>query len=111
MTPTAVLQRSAAAAAAALILGWGATARADAIDGDWCHAAQNLHIRGPDIRTPGGNQIKGDYDRHGFRYTVPANEPDAGTPVVMILNSEEQMTLTRKSSPVPETWRRCKPIS
>lgn len=85
-------------------------AAADKIDGEWCNGTHSLQIEGPSIRTPGGNQIKGDYSRHGFRYTVPANEPDPGADIIMHLNSEEQMTLTRKDKP-DETWRRCKVTS
>ena len=49
-------------------------ANADAIDGDWCREGRHLSIDGPNITTPGGNAIQGDYDRHGFRYTAPAGE-------------------------------------
>jgi hypothetical protein len=86
------------------------TAKADAIDGDWCFATQNLNIQGPKLRLPSGREITGDYDRHGFRYAVPANEPGAGTSVSMQLFGEELMQLTRAGS-TPEMWRRCKPVS
>ena len=85
-------------------------ARADAIDGQWCFASSHFEIDGPKIRTPGGNQITGNYDRHGFTYVVPANEQGAGTQIVMVLLNEETVRLTRGTSP-PETWKRCKPIS
>lgn len=85
-------------------------ALADRIDGEWCNGVASLQIEGPSIRTPGGNQITGDYSRHGFAYAVPANEPEAGTQIVMHLVSEEQMTLTKKDKP-DETWRRCKVTS
>ena len=50
--------------------------RADAIDGQWCAVdGKRIEINGPRIRTPGGAQMQGDYDRHGFRYVVPAAEP------------------------------------
>lgn len=84
--------------------------RADAIDGQWCLASSHLEISGPNIRTPGGNQTTGNYDRHGFSYVVPANEEGAGTQIVMVLLNEEMVRLTRGSS-APETWRRCKPVS
>jgi hypothetical protein len=90
------------------------TARADAIDGDWCFGVSNLFVKGPDVRTPGGNQIQANYDRHGIRYVVPANEAGAGGEVVMRLLNEENATLVRKSGATesaPETWKRCKPIS
>jgi hypothetical protein len=85
-------------------------ARADAIDGQWCLGASHFEISGPNIRTPGGNDITGNYDRHGFDYVVPANEEGAGTKIVMVLLNEETVRLTRESS-APETWKRCKPVS
>ena len=85
-------------------------ARADAIDGQGCFGASHFEINGPNIRTPGGNQITGNYDRHGFEYVVPQNEEGAGTQIVMVLLNEETVRLTRGTS-APETWRRCKPVS
>src|SRR5215510_10551258 len=85
-------------------------ARADAIDGQWCLGASHFEISGPNIRTPGGNAITGNYDRHGFTYVVPSNEDGAGTQIVMVLLNEETIRLTRGTSS-PETWRRCKPVS
>ena len=73
-------------------------ARADAIDGQWCLATSHFEINGPNIRTPGGNQIVGNYDRHGFTYLVPANEEGAGTEIVMVLLNEETVRLTRGSA-------------
>jgi hypothetical protein len=96
--------------AIALCLG-GAPARADAIDGQWCLGSSHFEIDGPNIRTPGGNRIIGNYDRHGFTYIVPANEPGAGTQIIMVLLNEETVRLTRAQGPAPEIWRRCKPTS
>jgi hypothetical protein len=46
-------------------------AHADQIDGNCCaRDGSNLTIHGPRIVTPGGNQLQGDYDRHGFAYVV-----------------------------------------
>ena len=82
-------------------------ARADAIDGNWCHAdGRNLAIKGPQLTTPGGKQIEGDYDRHGFTYVVPAFEPDAGATITMVLLSETQMRLISPTHP-DQIWRRC----
>ena len=92
-----------------LVLGI-CSARADAIDGQWCLGASHFEINGPSIRTPGGNDITGNYDRHGFSYLVPNNEEGAGTQVVMVLLNEETIRLTRGTS-APETWKRCKPVS
>src|SRR5437588_8364095 len=83
-------------------------ARADAIDGQWCLASSHFEINGPNIRTPGGNSIVGNYDRHGFTYVVPANEEGAGVQIVMVLLNEETVQLTRASGTTPEIWRRCK---
>ena len=87
-------------------------ARADAIDGDWCHGdGRRLTINGPDITTPAGAQLKGDYDRHHFSYVVPSSEPGAGATVAMVLLSELQMRL-KPPTGEEQTWRRCgKPIS
>ena len=88
------------------------TAWADAIDGDWCHGdGRRLTINGPDITTPGGARLKGDYDRHHFSYVVPASEPGAGATVAMVLLSEILMRL-KPPTGEEQTWRRCgKPIS
>ena len=86
-------------------------ARADAIDGDWCFATQNLNIQGPRIRTPGGNEMQGSYTRHTFDYVIPANETGAGTAIAMQLMGEEYMQLSRGAGSAPEVWRRCKPVS
>jgi hypothetical protein len=93
----------------ALVIGAN-SARADAIDGQWCLGSSHFEINGPNIRTPGGNDITGNYDRHGFSYIVPNNEEGAGTQVVMVLLNEETVRLTRGTFAV-ETWKRCKPVS
>src|SRR4051794_38960756 len=65
--------------AAVLLLAAPPAALADAIDGNWCSAdGQHMTINGDDITTPGGKQIKGNYDRHAFDYVVPAGEPGSG---------------------------------
>ena len=93
-----------------------AAARADRIDGDWCHDALSLHISGPALRTPAGHDITGDYARHAFRYTVPKDEPDADAEIILQLLNDEEMTLIRPSAadgtePAAEHWTRCQPIS
>lgn len=87
-------------------------ARADAIDGNWCHAdGRRLTIKGPQLTTPGGAEIEGDYDRHGFAYVVPAREPDTGATISMVLLSETEMRMKAPSNP-DQLWRRCgKPVS
>jgi hypothetical protein len=93
----------------AIVVG-AISAQADAIDGQWCLGASHFEINGPNIRTPAGTRVTGNYDRHGFAYVVPANEGGAGTQIVMVLVNEEIVHLTRGNSS-PETWKRCKPVS
>ena len=95
------------------LLALGHAARADAIDGNWCGPEnRTLTIAGPEITTPGGTRMRGDYDRHGFSYVVPAREPDAGATVVMLLRDEYTMHLRRQAQgataegPV-QIWKRC----
>ncbi len=93
---------------------WARHARADAIDGHWCHADGRLiSIAGPRIVTPQGSEISGDYRRHFFTYHVPAAEPAAGT-VVFMTQLNEQTTHVRRGADLataetaaPETWHRC----
>jgi hypothetical protein len=98
----------------ALTLIFVTPALADKIDGDWCHDAENFHIDGSAIRTPGGRDITGDYSRHAFQYLAPDGEKDAGAQILMRLMNEETVLLIRRvsgtDSPV-ETWIRCKPVS
>src|SRR5262245_52099482 len=67
----------------ALVAG-ASLARADATTGQLCLGSSHFEINGPKIRTPGGNDITGNYDRHGFSYVVPTNEQGAGTEIVMV---------------------------
>ena len=90
---------------------------ADAIDGEWCRAGRSFKIDGPEILTYGGTRMRGDYDRHGFRYTVPANEPEAGAAIVMVLRGDELLHLFKKpvagsgQEDPPEAWQRCRVTS
>jgi hypothetical protein len=83
------------------------SALADAIDGDWCFGARHLAIDGPDITTPGGKRLKGDYDRHGFRYVTPAGDQGAGQPVRIELQDDDHMTL-QQGKAKPQLWKRCR---
>ena len=86
---------------------------ADAIDGDWCFAAdgRRLTIEGSDLTTPGGKRMTGDYDRHAFAYVAPAGEKSAGSKVFMVLIDDDTMILKIGAQPMStgegETWRRC----
>ena len=85
-------------------------AMADAIDGNWCHNdGRRFSIRGPDIVTPAGKQMQGNYSRHFFDYTVPAAEPGAGQVIQMTLLNENTVSLRAGEAGAPETWVRCSP--
>ncbi len=84
-------------------------ALADRIDGNWCYKTRALSIDGPNIVTPGGRKMTGDYDRHGFRYIVPAGESDAGAAVEMIQYDDNTIQVaTGGATPRTEIWNRCK---
>ena len=86
-------------------------ALADAIDGDWCgEGGKHFKIIGPTIEYGPGVSLSGDYDRHGFRYVVPAGEPGAGSEVLMDLQGEHLLHVRRGAGPVEE-WRRCSTVS
>ena len=91
-----------------------APARADAIDGHWCHEdGRRMSIEGSQLVTPGGKSMQGDYDRHGFAYVVPDGEPHAGARISMAMQSEDIVRLFipgQGPGPNPatvETWQRC----
>ena len=88
-----------------------APAFADAIDGDWCHKdGRRFSIRGPQLVTPGGKKMEGNYSRHWFSYVVPAPEPDSGQTVFMqLVNETTVQTRLGTESAAPETWIRCSP--
>ncbi|MDX2156518.1 MAG: hypothetical protein SFW09_08405 [Hyphomicrobiaceae bacterium] len=93
-----------------------AEASADAIDGEWCREGRHFVIDGRNIITYGGTRMTGDYDRHGFRYTVPPPEPEAGTEIEMVLRSETTLDLFRRAQGATgngpaETWNRCRVTS
>ncbi len=97
--------------AALLALAPG-TAKADQIDGSWCHSSgKRLSIEGPRIVTPGGTAMTGDYDRHGFSYVVPPGEPGAGRNMVMAQQDDDTMHMaegTLRAAPEgAQTWHRC----
>ncbi len=83
-------------------------ARADAIDGHWCTPdGMRLTIEGPRITTPGGAQMRGEYDRHGFAYDAPPSEPGGGGRVTMRLMGETMMRVQGRG--LDPVWRRCGP--
>jgi hypothetical protein len=113
----AMAKRSLAAAFGFVVLLSAGSAWADVIDGDWCATtdARHMSIKGPEIVTPGGTRMQGNYTRHSFLYVVPPTEPGAGQTVAMILVNEETVNLRMAASaaeaaqaPV-QVWHRCAP--
>ena len=96
---------------AAAFLALASPALADAIDGDWCNATgKRMSIRGPDILTPGGTKMKGDYTRHFFAYVIPPGEAGAGKKVAITLLSEYLAHAREGGADAPIVeWRRCQP--
>jgi hypothetical protein len=88
-----------------------APAFADAIDGHWCHKdGRRFSIRGPEIVTPGGKVMEGNYSRHWFSYVVPPPEPDAGETIFMtLLNENTVQTRRGEATSGEEIWIRCSP--
>jgi hypothetical protein len=89
-------------------------ALADAIDGDWCAAdGRHMSIRGPDIVTPTGATLQGQYSRHAFIYQTPAADPSPGLTIYMRLVNPDTVDLWAGAQPVgpAEVWSRCTPIS
>lgn len=85
---------------------------ADSIDGNWCHNdGRRFSISGPEIVTPGGKRMEGNYSRHGFSYLAPAPEPSAGQTIVMTLVNENTVYLRygETATGAQETWLRCSP--
>jgi hypothetical protein len=89
--------------ASLVLLGLARPAAADAIDGHWCDdTKQHMEINGPAIVTPSGVSLKGDYNRHGFKYI----EPTDGRSIVMVLVNEVTVRLKAGDGP-DEIWHRC----
>ncbi len=90
----------------------GSGALADAIDGNWCHDdGRRMSIKGPEITTPGGTRMRGEYDRHAFAYVVPKGEDGAGGQVLMALIDDETLHVQARDTdqvvaPL-QVWRRC----
>lgn len=72
-----------------------------------------MSIAGSQLVTPGGTSMEGEYERHGFAYTVPDKEPHAGARVTMAMQSEDIVRMFipgQGPGPNPatvETWQRC----
>jgi hypothetical protein len=87
-------------------------AKADVIDGDWCHDdGRRFSIRGPTIITPAGQRTQGQYTRHSFRYTAPEGAPEAGLDISMLLLNELTVRLQPGTDGTPQIWHRCKPTT
>lgn len=84
-------------------------AHADQIDGEWCaEDGRIMSIEGPRMVTPGGNRIVGEYTRHTFSYTVPGDEPGAGTTTAMRQLHDEAIRVWPDGEAEGQEWRRCR---
>ncbi len=91
-----------------------AAAAADAIDGHWCSQSRplSLSIQGPDLVSPGGTRMQGNYDRHYFSYVAPDGDPDAGQEVFMTLIDDDTVHSVRGQDRARvETWKRSGPTT
>ncbi|MFI5013532.1 MAG: hypothetical protein ACHQAY_14410 [Hyphomicrobiales bacterium] len=94
------------------VLLLGTPARADVIDGDWCHDdGRHFSIQGPTIVTPAGKQTQGQYTRHTFRYVVPSDEAGSGQEIWMQLLNELTVNLRIGAEGAAQIWHRCKPTT
>ena len=103
------------ATALALLLLAAVPARADSIDGDWCHKdGRRVSIDGPTIITAGGKRMEGDNRRHNFYYTIPGGERDAGVKVAMNQLGEDNIVVFMGADPDTtvkgpgQPWHRCR---
>jgi len=96
------------AGAAALLL-FICPAFADAIDGNWCHQdGRRFSIRGPEIVTPGGKTMQGNYSRHYYSYVPVAPERGAGQAINMTLMNENTVHLQYgETNGATEVWLGC----
>ena len=101
--------------AAAFFCVWAGPALADAIDGDWCGPNdRHIAIKGPEITTPSGTKLRGDYHRHQFDYVAPPGDTDASGSIHLQLLSEDYMNFFRMKDGKPgepQLWLRCEVIS
>ena len=92
-------------------------AQADQIDGHWCYQdGSSFTIRGPQIVTPAGNLLRGEYNRHGFAYVVPEGEKGAGDKVLMAQQNHSTVHVwrggrTAAERSASEVWHRCDPYT
>jgi hypothetical protein len=108
--------RRALPVAVLLVIAAATPARADRIDGNWCDASgHSLSIDGPDIKTPGGAAITGDYARHEFAYIAPKQDADSGQVVYLRLFDDNDMGSVHikdgQAAGEVVMWHRCEPVS
>jgi hypothetical protein len=105
----------ATAATLAFLAVCASPARADKIDGDWCHLdGRHFTINYRDLTTPGGHHVTGDYGRHSFSYVVPDGEPDSGHTVNMMLVNEQtvHLRISGGDAAAPtQVFKRCEQVS
>lgn len=108
--PSLRLFAFALAAAVGAFAAAGSPARADSIDGNWCSPdGRQMRIDGPQITTPTGARVAGQYGRHDFSYVAPGSN---ATVTMRLVNDSTVSLRPSQSCERTETWRRCQaPIS
>lgn len=81
---------------------------ADSVDGIWCSAnsSRSIQISGPNMTTPAGRKVTGQYSRHVAAYLIPEPESGAGGALLIQLLNEDEAQVTEPEK-TPEIWRRC----
>lgn len=106
------------AACAAPLMGAG-PARADSIDGTWCHDkdGKTMTIKGSELIIDRFVSA-GQYSRHSFMADWPnpsPQDPDAGSRVHMRLMGEMNLAWVKirpnGETTAPEFWHRCQPAT
>lgn len=83
------------------------SARADAIDGNWCGPkGRRISIEGSSGVYAGGHRLEGRYTRHSYSFAIPPGAPDAGAAVDMVLQGETRTSVRIDNGPA-EIWLRC----
>jgi hypothetical protein len=110
-----IRKRLSIAAALSLLAFYASPARADKIDGDWCHIdGRHFTINYRDLTTPEGHHVVGDYGRHFFSYVVPEGEKDSGRTIQMALVNEQTVHLRVSGGDAaapPQVFKRCEQVS
>jgi hypothetical protein len=77
------------------------------IDGRWCNKGRQVTIESPIIITPSGKKIFGEFNRHEFKYEIPAGDSHAGETGHFAAQHDTLAHFTRSGSSQFEEWEPC----